>query len=83
MPHAHGSARLRIGNITDVLVGVKLEIDTPHAEKPEEGKLDFFVDWYARYIWIFNLNIKYHIFIISSTVLLMLHQHLKAKAETI
>lgn len=47
MPHAHGSARLRIGNITDVLVGVKLEIDTPYAEKPDEGKLDFFVDWYA------------------------------------
>ncbi|XP_014482509.1 PREDICTED: exosome complex component RRP42 [Dinoponera quadriceps] len=43
MPHAHGSARLRIGN-TDVLVGVKVEIDTPHADKPEEGKLDFFVD---------------------------------------
>lgn len=44
MPHAHGSARLRLGNITDVLVGVKLEIDTPYAEKPDEGKLDFFVD---------------------------------------
>lgn len=47
MKHAHGSARLRIGNITDVLVGVKLEIDTPYAERPDEGKLDFFVDWYA------------------------------------
>lgn len=47
MKHAHGSARLRIGNITDVLVAVKLEIDTPYAEKPDEGKLDFFVDWYA------------------------------------
>ncbi|XP_077276528.1 exosome complex component Rrp42 [Temnothorax americanus] len=44
MKHAHGSARLRIGNITDVLVGVKLEIDTPYAERPNEGKLDFFVD---------------------------------------
>ncbi|TGZ53932.1 Exosome complex exonuclease RRP42, partial [Temnothorax longispinosus] len=32
MKLAHGSARLRIGNITDVLVGVKLElIDTPYA----------------------------------------------------
>lgn len=48
MQHTHGSARLRIGNITDVLVSVKLEIDTPHADRPEEGKLDFFVDWYAR-----------------------------------
>ncbi|EFN84575.1 Exosome complex exonuclease RRP42 [Harpegnathos saltator] len=43
MPQTNGSARLRIGN-TDVLVGVKVEIDTPHANKPEEGKLDFFVD---------------------------------------
>lgn len=43
MLHTHGSARLRIGN-TDVLVGVKLEIDTPYADKPEEGKLDFFAD---------------------------------------
>jgi len=47
MKHTHGSARLRIGNITDVLVGVKLEIDTPYVEKPEEGKLEFFVDWYV------------------------------------
>ncbi|XP_018304213.1 exosome complex exonuclease RRP42 isoform X2 [Mycetomoellerius zeteki] len=44
MKHTHGSARLRIGNITDVLVGVKLEIDTPFAERPDEGKLEFFVD---------------------------------------
>lgn len=48
MPHAHGSARLRIGN-TDVLVSVKLEIDTPNADRPEEGKLDFFVDWYLSF----------------------------------
>ncbi|XP_011639694.1 exosome complex exonuclease RRP42 [Pogonomyrmex barbatus] len=44
MQHTHGSARLRIGNITDVLVSVKVEIDTPYAERPNEGKLDFFVD---------------------------------------
>ncbi|XP_011874245.1 PREDICTED: exosome complex exonuclease RRP42 [Vollenhovia emeryi] len=44
MKHTHGSARLRLGNITDVLVGVKVEIDTPYAERPDEGKLDFFVD---------------------------------------
>ncbi|CAK9830681.1 Exosome complex component RRP42 [Anthophora retusa] len=43
MPQTHGSARLRIGN-TDILVGVKVELDVPHADKPNEGKLKFFVD---------------------------------------
>ena len=43
MPQTHGSSRLRIGN-TDILVGVKVELDTPHADKPNEGKLEFFVD---------------------------------------
>lgn len=43
MPQTHGSARLRIGN-TDVLVGVKVELDTPYIDRPNEGKLEFFVD---------------------------------------
>ncbi|XP_043794150.1 exosome complex component RRP42-like isoform X1 [Apis laboriosa] len=43
MPQTHGSARLRIGN-TDILVGIKVELDIPHADKPNEGKLEFFVD---------------------------------------
>lgn len=42
--HAFGSARLRLAN-TDILVAVKLEIDTPFPEQPDEGKLEFFVDW--------------------------------------
>lgn len=41
--HAFGSARLRLAN-TDVLVAVKLEIDTPFPESPYDGKLEFFVD---------------------------------------
>ncbi|XP_018331169.1 exosome complex component RRP42 [Agrilus planipennis] len=41
--HAFGSARLRLAN-TDVLVAVKIEVDTPYPEKPSQGKLDFFVD---------------------------------------
>ncbi|CAH0385076.1 unnamed protein product [Bemisia tabaci] len=40
---ASGSARLRLAN-TDILVGVKTEIDVPYPENPEEGKLEFFVD---------------------------------------
>jgi len=67
MQHAHGSARLRIGNITDVLVSVKLEIDTPFAERPNEGKLDFFVDWYDWIEFRLFMNLEYHIFILSST----------------
>ncbi|KAK9295023.1 hypothetical protein QLX08_010555 [Tetragonisca angustula] len=43
MPQTHGSARLHIGN-TDILVGIKVELDIPHADKPNEGKLEFFVD---------------------------------------
>uniref|UniRef100_A0A182NDE8 Ribosomal RNA-processing protein 42 n=1 Tax=Anopheles dirus TaxID=7168 RepID=A0A182NDE8_9DIPT len=41
--HASGSARLRLAN-TDILVGVKAEIDTPHPDRPNEGKIDFFID---------------------------------------
>ncbi|XP_001601196.1 exosome complex component RRP42 [Nasonia vitripennis] len=43
MDQVHGSARLRIGN-TDILVGVKVEIDTPYPDSPNEGKIEFFVD---------------------------------------
>jgi exosome complex component RRP42 len=41
--HAAGSARLRLAN-TDILVGVKAEIDVPSPDKPKSGKIDFFVD---------------------------------------
>lgn len=40
---ANGSARLRLAN-SDILVGVKTEIDTPSPESPGLGKLEFFVD---------------------------------------
>nr|CAD7206971.1 unnamed protein product [Timema douglasi] len=41
--HASGSARLRLAN-TDILVGVKTEIDVPFPDRPNKGKLEFFVD---------------------------------------
>ncbi|XP_063548853.1 exosome complex component RRP42 [Cydia strobilella] len=41
--HASGSARLRLAN-TDILVGVKTEIDVPKPDKPNMGKIEFFVD---------------------------------------
>lgn len=41
--HASGSARLRLAN-TDILVGVKTEIDTPIPDRFDEGKIEFFVD---------------------------------------
>jgi hypothetical protein len=33
------------------LVGVKTEIDTPYPERPREGKIEFFVDWYE---WLYS-----------------------------
>lgn len=42
--HASGSARLRLAN-TDILVGVKTEIDIPSVENPKFGRIEFFVDW--------------------------------------
>ncbi|KAL0851379.1 hypothetical protein ABMA28_007195 [Loxostege sticticalis] len=41
--HASGSARLRLAN-TDILVGVKTEIDVPKPDKPDSGRIEFFVD---------------------------------------
>ncbi|KAK7601834.1 hypothetical protein V9T40_009275 [Parthenolecanium corni] len=41
--HASGSARLRLAN-TDILVGVKAEIDVPSSETPTIGKIEFFID---------------------------------------
>lgn len=41
--HASGSARLRLAN-TDILVGVKTEIDVPTPEKFDEGHIEFFID---------------------------------------
>ncbi|GAB5567982.1 exosome complex component RRP42 isoform X1 [Prionailurus iriomotensis] len=40
-----GSARVKLGH-TDILVGVKAEMGTPKLEKPNEGYLEFFVDWF-------------------------------------
>uniref|UniRef100_A0A452GTK2 Ribosomal RNA-processing protein 42 n=1 Tax=Gopherus agassizii TaxID=38772 RepID=A0A452GTK2_9SAUR len=39
-----GSARVKLGH-TDILVGVKAEMGTPKLENPNEGYLEFFVDW--------------------------------------
>lgn len=41
--HASGSARLRLAN-TDILVGVKTEIDVPTQDRHDEGRLEFFID---------------------------------------
>lgn len=43
--NASGSARLRLAN-TDILVGIKTEIDKPNYLTPNRGKIEFFVDWY-------------------------------------
>ena len=33
---------------TDVLVGVKAEMGSPSPERPNHGRLEFFVDWSER-----------------------------------
>ena len=58
--HASGSARLRLAN-TDILVGVKTEIDTPYPERPREGKIEFFVDWYAVIVLFSYVTFPWHI----------------------
>lgn len=78
VPHANGSARLRLAN-TDILVGVKAEVDTPSTDHPDKGKIEFFVDWcvFVSIVWLeqkFILNI-----LPKFSVLQMLPQHLKVK----
>uniref|UniRef100_A0A915J4L9 Ribosomal RNA-processing protein 42 n=1 Tax=Romanomermis culicivorax TaxID=13658 RepID=A0A915J4L9_ROMCU len=41
--NANGSARVLLGQ-TDILVGVKAEIDVPEAARPKTGRIKFFVD---------------------------------------
>jgi len=43
LPHLAGSAQLRLGG-TEVLVGVRAEIDSPAAERPGEGRLEVCVE---------------------------------------
>lgn len=44
LPTASGSARIRIGGVTDILVGVKAEVIEPKPAVPDEGILDFTVE---------------------------------------
>ena len=41
--HASGSCHLRLAN-TDILVGVKTELETPDPGAPDQGRIEFFVD---------------------------------------
>ena len=41
--HASGSCHLRLAN-TDILVGVKTELEAPLPGQPGQGRLEFFVD---------------------------------------
>lgn len=77
--HAFGSSRLRLAN-TDVLVAVKIEVDTPFPEHPNEGKLEFFVDWYTNSMSVIN-DLLYYVclFVVQQ----MLHPISKAEAARI
>ncbi|KAK7500215.1 hypothetical protein BaRGS_00008438 [Batillaria attramentaria] len=43
MSNTSGSARLRLAN-TEILVGVKAELEEPKPDTPDRGRLEFFVD---------------------------------------
>lgn len=44
LPNASGSARVRIGKVTDILVGIKPEVTQPLQRTPDEGILSFSVE---------------------------------------
>lgn len=44
LPNASGSARVRIGRVTDILVGVKAEVIEPSVEAADEGLISFTVE---------------------------------------
>ena len=44
LPTASSSARVRIGRVTDILVGVKAEVVEPLARTPDEGIISFTVE---------------------------------------
>lgn len=44
LPTASGSARVRIGTVTDLLVGIKAEVVEPAVDAPDEGVLSFTVE---------------------------------------
>lgn len=41
---ANGSARVKVEGNTDILVGIKVELDSPNISAPKQGKIDFFID---------------------------------------
>lgn len=43
IPNCHGSCHIRIGN-TDLLIGVKLQVDDPDPDYPDEGRIEFSAD---------------------------------------
>lgn len=63
--NASGSARLRLAN-SDILVGIKVELDVPVPEKPDEGRLEFFVDWYVICFYLLSELIYLVMFLSSS-----------------
>ncbi|CAN8063650.1 unnamed protein product [Agarophyton chilense] len=44
LPTASGSARVRIGKVTDILVGIKPEVTEPSQQSPDEGIISFTVE---------------------------------------
>ncbi|XP_021516861.1 exosome complex component RRP42 isoform X2 [Meriones unguiculatus] len=65
-----GSARVKLGH-TDILVGVKAEMGTPKLEKPNEGYLEFFVDWSSVDLRALCISPREHCWVLYVDVLLL------------
>ena len=63
--HASGSAHLRLAN-TDILVGVKAELEAPLPGALNQGRLEFFVDCSGLFLCLSSFSI--HSLLIPSTV---------------
>ena len=61
--HASGSAHLRLAN-TDILVGVKAELEAPLPGAPNQGRLEFFVDCSG--VYVCGKKLRFYIVLVSS-----------------
>lgn len=53
IPNCHGSCHVRIGS-TDLLIGIKMQVDEPLPESPDEGRVEFAADCSANASPIFE-----------------------------
>ena len=54
LSQTNGSARVRMGANTDVVVGVKVELGEPQEDFPARGRVEVAVEWWVSLVcWVF------------------------------